>query len=70
MECIPVSIIFFLSFAVGLKIVQQLGHKIMFERRKVHFMREYDMLQTCHLPHLILNCKSFGVSEMQGHQNT
>lgn len=28
---------FFLSFTVGLKIVQQLAHKNMFERRKVHF---------------------------------
>lgn len=59
---------FFLSFTVGLKIVQQLAHKNKFERRKVHFLHEQDMLQTCHFPPLILKFKSFGVSEMQGHQ--
>lgn len=45
---------FFLSCAVRLKIVQQLGHRNMFERRKVHFLHEQDMLQTRHLPLLIL----------------
>lgn len=50
MECISVLIMFFLSFAVGLKIVQQLAHRNMFERRKVHFLHEQDVLQTCHFP--------------------